>query len=222
MITIQKSIDLAEFYKSKILNVYSAISYVYEQSGTKDILKAINISKIESFDDTELNQLLTIEKREQLKVKQTSSEMIQAIIEADKIYRLDLNFGKEVTNVENVGNGAKKVTVQLNNAMIVHSFYTEVVQEMLNDLEIFALHFEHGTADETAVYQSLHQTYLEIVQTMYYQIATANKTVEARYYTNIIDLYLKWNKRKEKGTIEVVNQIRKNTNKGTVVNKNLD
>jgi hypothetical protein len=67
-----------------------------------------------------------------------------------------------------------------------------VLNEILNNLEFFAMHFTHGTADDSVVYQSLHQSYIETIRLLYYDIAANNIPGESKLYTNTIELYNKW------------------------------
>lgn len=69
---------------------------------------------------------------------------------------------------------------------------SKIVNDLLNDMEYFSMHFTHGVADESVVYQSLHQTYVECVQLLYYNIAINNKTDGTQYYTNVVELYRIW------------------------------
>lgn len=77
---------------------------------------------------------------------------------------------------------------------IIETYMNKVVSELLNNLEYFSMYFTHNTADDLVVFQSLHQSYIEIVETMYYNIAHQNEKPESRYYTNVTSLYLKWKK----------------------------
>lgn len=83
------------------------------------------------------------------------------------------------------------------NECLVSCFMNEVVAAILNNLEYFAMHFTHGTADETVVYQSLHQSYLDIVRALYLNISKENARANSKYYTNIIELYRIWSERAE-------------------------
>lgn len=132
---------------------------------------------------------------------------------ANLIYRLNLNvfLVKE--------EDGKTYANKIHSDMIVASFYSEVVQKLLNNLEFFAMHFEHETADETAVYQSLHQTYIIIVRKLYYNISTYNKELDTHYFTNTIGLYKRWNKRKKDKEEEIVTRARESSEKGNSVGK---
>lgn len=67
-------------------------------------------------------------------------------------------------------------------------------------MEFFALHFSHNTADESVVYQSLHQSYFDLILLMYYYIASQNDNPSYKYYTNVIELFHKWMQEKSKQT----------------------
>lgn len=54
--------------------------------------------------------------------------------------------------------------------------------------------FTHNIANEAVVYTSLSQTYLSMVQMLYYNIAKNNHDAE-RYFTNVIKLFNVWKKR---------------------------
>lgn len=94
-----------------------------------------------------------------------------------------------------------------------------IVTETLNNLEFFAMHFTHGTADESVVYQSLHQTYLDIVYVLYYNIAVLNELENSKYYTNIIELYKIWKKRDAEEKRKRADLARSHTMKGSVASK---
>lgn len=73
--------------------------------------------------------------------------------------------------------------------------FISTIEDTLNLLEYFCMNFNSGIADESVVYQSLHQSFLAVIKMLYYFIATQNKTGKDKYYTNIIKLYNKWSKR---------------------------
>jgi hypothetical protein len=55
------------------------------------------------------------------------------------------------------------------------------------------MHFIHGTADESVIYQSLHNAFIQIVDLLYCEISLNNDgNSEEKYYTNTIKLYLLW------------------------------
>lgn len=69
----------------------------------------------------------------------------------------------------------------------------DAINDLLNRLETWAMAFNIGLADGEAVYQSVHQAYLETVKYFYPTICRSNdKEIEDQYYTNIRDLYVCW------------------------------
>lgn len=79
--------------------------------------------------------------------------------------------------------------------------------QILNKLEAFSMAFNHKVADESVVYQSLHQMFFTTVKTLYIKIAIVNEYEKDKYYTNIIKLFNDWDKRYKK--IERKNKKRK-------------
>lgn len=213
---IQKAIDLAEYYKNNVLDKYSIIKFVFEESGLMEIINKIDKNKMYVFDYDELKELLNKNDMNQIEQIRTSNIFIQSVIEADKIYGLDLNADKYINiNIDNKTNTAE---ISINGTMIITKFMGNIVNEILNSLEFFAMHFSHETADESVVYQSLHQTYLEIIYILYYNIAIKNQSGKSKYYTNVIELYEKWNARNKSEMNDKI-KARTYSQKGSTVEK---
>jgi hypothetical protein len=74
---------------------------------------------------------------------------------------------------------------------------SELCSDLSNKLEYFCMYFNSKLADETAVYQSLHQTFLQVIPLLYYKIATANNSNHDKFFVHLIEQYNRWsNKRK--------------------------
>lgn len=97
--------------------------------------------------------------------------------------------------------------------------FKTILCETLNKLEYFCMYFNSGVADEETVYQSLHQSFLEMVKVLYFKIASGNKTGKDKYYTNIIELYNKWSERDLKLQEEEIEAKRKTTHKKERIKK---
>jgi len=81
---IQKAIDLAEYYKNKILPEYSVFNYIYEESGMHDVLKKIPVDGMVDFDNVELNCNLSRDDFEQLLKLMKSEKMATLLKERGK------------------------------------------------------------------------------------------------------------------------------------------
>jgi len=94
------------------------------------------------------------------------------------------------------------------------------VSGVLNNIEYFAMNFAHGVADDSVVYRSLHQSYIDIMQLLYFNISNLNNSSSDKYYLNAIELYNKWKLQKDKDTNEkkMMDITREAKNKGTIVN----
>lgn len=92
--------------------------------------------------------------------------------------------------------------------------YETIRIKTLNNLEYFAMNFIQDLADEEVVYQSLHQTYLSVVQMLYIEISRHNTSGHMKYYNNVIELYKLWSGRKNDKVIQ-----EKDACKSTVTSK---
>ena len=178
---IQRAIDLAEYYKDNILPEFIVFQYIFVQSGIKKILDEIKPKDMVRFDREELNDNLSVAKREQLLKIMSSKEMINVLRAAEKIY------AKEFSLLKGIDEGDEELIA--NHAMKAMS---NALTKVLNNMEYFAMHFTHKTADETVVFQSLHQTYLKYVQLFYYNIAINNEKSEQKFFENVVQLYRTW------------------------------
>lgn len=194
IIQVQRAIDMSEYYKNNILKYYPAIRYVFERSGIVDILGVLNRNSLNDFDKHELQNLISETNLNKLKEIEDSDEFCIALMEANDIYSLGFNI-KSLTVIDD------KITCStikeiIDKAHIYVAFMSNLINEVLNNMEFFALHFKHNTADESSVYQSLHQSYLEIVVYLYFYIANSNTDSSNKLYTNVVWLFEKWRSKK--------------------------
>ena len=73
-----------------------------------------------------------------------------------------------------------------------------VLQEAINELEHCCINFNTGIAEEKAVYQSMHQVILNLFPCAYPWIGSLNQNGVDLYYTNLCELYQRWNQIREK------------------------
>lgn len=99
------------------------------------------------------------------------------------------------------------------------SEFNNTLDDTLNKLEYFCMYFNSGVADEETVYQSLHQSFLEMVKIIYFSIASRNKSGRDKYYTNIIKLYKKWSDRYSECLQKEINMNRNNTHEQEEIKK---
>ena len=188
---VQRAIDLSEYYKNNILNNLTALRYIFNESGVNDILNSIDVKKFHHFDYYELQNIFTPTQINKLKDIQQSEDFIKALLHANEIFDLNLNIRITVKQSKNQG------VSTVSNSSIAVEFASNLINKTLNDREYFALHFKHQTADESVIYQSLHQTYLRTMPYLYYFIANGNQDPANKFYTNTIWLYNQWVSEKE-------------------------
>lgn len=199
---VEKAVELAEYYKNEILPIYVAIKYVFDKGGVKSELEKIKSSDMKVFSDDELKVILSEADKKKMEGVIKGKETVQAIKKADLIFNLGLNLEQTAGNDEEV---------------LIKLFMSNVINKVLNSMEYLAMNFVHGVADETVVYQSLSRTYIEIVQLLYYNIAVNNIPGKQRLFTNLTELYRRWNSRylDEKKKKDEINT-------GTVVDTKID
>lgn len=218
IIQVQRAIDLAEYYKDNILKYYPAIRYVFKNSKIYDIIDSIKLDQLRDFDEHEINKLFSQKDITHLQQLQKSDEFCKSVLEANTIYELGLNIPAIKETVKGEDNKTH-ITLEYNKTLIALAFMSNLVKDLLNNLEYFSLHFHHYTADESVVYQSLHQSYLEIVQIMYYFIAKTNNNSTDKYYTNIIWLFDTWRQKQFDQNNERSQKVRELQSHGTVIRK---
>lgn len=200
---VEKAINLAEYYKDNILPKVAALRYVFEESGIKSILDKIKPSDMIDFDSDELNEKLSSADINAITDKMKSKEMVKTIFFVDTAYNLNLGLD-EFINVKKSDGEKKEIFVDKDG--ILKKFMSNVVNDLLNNMEYFSMNFTHKVADESVVFQSLHQTYIEAVQFLYYNISINNRPDGRQFYTNVVELYEIWyNKQKEKRKYVVEN-----------------
>lgn len=206
----QKAIDLAEYYNKNILQKYPPIRFIYTETGMMNCIKQANVNNMNEFDMDEVKKLYSQDTIEKMSRIFRSNDFVKAILNSDIIYNFDL---KKDFNIESESDKDKITPDSKEFKKLASTFLNEYVSGTLNNLEFFAMHFTYDTAAEDVVYQSLHQSYLEIVQVLYYNISKINKDSPSKYYTNVISLYQTWknceDKVKEEKTKQGISLIRR-------------
>ncbi len=195
----KEAIQLTEYYKDNIIDKISIINIVYRETHILDILEGIMPELMKNFDKNELEKLLSKADRDNLEEKRKSKEFEKIILSHADYFGIDLDRVEDKDK-------------QMVEKMIIQNFKT-LSQQLLNNLEYFAMSFNCEIAEETTVYQSLHQTYIRIVSHMYYEISSNNASGEQKLYTNVIKLFNKWNARALEQKDTEANAIRSVINK---------
>lgn len=218
IIRVQKAIDLAHYYKDSILKKYPPIRYILDGSDIADILKKIPSENMHSFDSMELNKYISEEDKNKLHELQMSDKFFEALLDANIIYDMKFKINKEIRSIEEKDDKTKRVTYAIDKTPVVAAFMRNYLTETLNNMEFFAMHFYHNAADSSVIYQSLHQSYIEIVEYLYYFIAFENTNSVDKFYTNIIALYHKWKKEQVANELKRRSQEQEHQTSGTVIN----
>lgn len=199
---VQRAIDLSEYYKNNILRYTIAIKYVFDECGCGEIIKKIPLSENLVFNYDEMTKYLTKEDMNALQKCQSTKEFLDSVLTANIVY--DLNFSFDIPEkYKIVSTENKELKPEEYLLSLADSHMASLCADVLNNMEFFALHFRHGTADETVVYQSLHQSYLEIMPYLYCYISKINTNPTKKFFTNLIYLYSKWQQRSSASEAEL-------------------
>lgn len=218
VIQVQRAIDLSEYYKDNILSFHPAINYIYSKSGILEILDKIKLEDLEHFDETEMKNLLSEKEIKKLDKLTEDDKFVQAFIKANNIYKLGFSKDSFLSHENNKSQKEDDTSLAYDKE-VVTAYVGDLFCDILNNMEFFAMHFSHFTADESVVYQSLHQTYLKIVHLLYFKIARMNKTSTTKYYSNVIWLYKKWISRKLDQDNHFLQGVRNLSTNGTIIQK---
>lgn len=185
--------DLAKYYADDIIAKYGLISSVFSRSGLDAYIKgALSLNDLKTFDDDELNNLLSAKSI-------TKDEFLSKVNEIDPMVILQCRLARKCTTEERhstyndfieIDEETQELKV-VNGAFLKSDFFQEL-SDMLNHLEWFAMNCQYGIADEELLYQSLHQTFLSTIWVLYPFISRNNVSNEDKLYTNIIWLFKKW------------------------------
>jgi len=168
---------------------------------------------MKDFDTHELRGIFVDPTVEKFKKVQHSDQFAVAVLEANDIYALGLHISVKFANDK------EKKKEDEKEQQYVISFTADLLNDLANNIEYFAMHFTHGTADESVVYQSLHQSYFEIMQILYYTISNRNANPSDKLYTNAIWLFETWKARKNHQMAERSEKIREVISPGTIIDK---
>lgn len=197
----QKAIEQAGYYKDIVLDPLMVIRDVYTSAGIKKILGDIKRPNLREFDWHELKENLPATKREEIEKIVTSDAFCKILHQVNWTYDCfpqdQCNIKEKVAQIRAAApDGEKDEAV----AKYMNEWYLREFGKMtiglLNNLEFFAMYFMNNSADEKIVFQSLHQTYIQGVELLYFDICRNNKSPGVdKYYINVIGLYRLWSDR---------------------------
>lgn len=91
---------------------------------------------------------------------------------------------------------ARKLFILDNKNLPFH--FTSLISDVLNELEYICMYISSQSAGTYYIYQSLHQIFLRTVKILAATIAYNNKNYTDKFYTNIIHVYVEWQKIRKK------------------------
>lgn len=212
------SCTLASFYANDILLRLGPVNHVMTRSGIAERIKqSFPLDKISAFTMDEA-ETITADGAESLSPLISDLESIDPrIIYGTKIlhattieerHELATEYVSKTTDPD-----SGETSSSLAHADLLSFEFRRDVIRLLNNLEWFAMNFRYNLADEKILYQSLHQTYLSNVWSLYLYICLNNQPGAAKYFTNTIWLFNLWNARLRKLEKRALKKREKNAKK---------
>lgn len=180
----QKACDLAKYYADNIMWKISFLMIVFKEEQLDTYFReCFDISKIYNFDKKELLSLVGGEENYENMRKKIFA------VKASSIDKARILLGKGLGSNQNEQN---------QNPAVLNIEFFRLVDSLKNELEWFSMNFVHNLADNSIVYESLHQTFFSNVSLLYFFISKENTNSYDKFYINLITLFRKWEERVEK------------------------
>jgi hypothetical protein len=186
-----KAVELAHFYQHNILDKIGYIEFVMKN--TKVLEDVAKIGDFNEFTASELHRKTGNQQFDkEITAKISAEENNEVFISANLMFK-----DRDISNL-----------LGLDSPELLKGGFFSDVSSLLNSMEYFSMCFITGVADETVVYQSLHQSFFKCVRMLYWAIARLNTNPKDKYYSYLAQLYSKWSARdaeKERQQNSVVN-----------------
>jgi len=210
----ENATNIAEKYAKSLQNVSFLIS-LYSEFGKATKFVGFNTGAIRKFATEQKDKPLSFNKEEYDKVfnkKDILAEMEKHLKEGVVLF-LDtymmhydvVELKGLIAEIEKRKAVAEEDFFELNRVL---NKYKDLKADTLNELEVMCMSFNCKIADENIVFRSLHQTLLAFIRLMYPDIASQNTDPTKKYYTHIIELYNRWNKKYNKNRLRIENKKR--------------
>lgn len=203
------ALTLAKEYANELLvnmtYINTVLSIHYNDKDMKELENVLNDIEINFFTKDYLGRNKKLSKHEN--------------VFKDGNYLIDFNtiVDRAVIHQVNGFDDISKKIIEAKQKEVANMRFKSLVSTTMNNLEYFAMSVNQNVADSDMLFVSLHQTYLKFVKYMYPTICKSNKNGES-YYTYVIDLYRKWDKKQEefeelkkKKENEIQEELRKST-----------
>jgi len=180
---ITRAIELSKEYTVFIADISTIIGIASENPDITRLLSKNKLSGESEFTAKELKSIYTDTEIKLLSdffsYESVASSLLTSIYIDDKF------------DAVNITPSANHFAIAVNPDLLKSHFRAKTTS-LLNNLECFSMNFISNVADSKVVYQSLHQTFIEVVRVLYYLISKNNTSEHEKFYTNIVSLYRKW------------------------------
>lgn len=218
----QSSFALSEYYAREIIPRIEALISMFRKIEYEEILSKSKNHNIDFFDINEYRKIYSKEDHEKISeifdkpIKIGVEDGLQLLAWYQREDHHD-SFLKYINYCSILkSNGAIEEDLQKEYAEYIGLRLNGLVVDTANKLEYFSMHFSTNFADDDVVFQSLHQTFLNIVELLYYNAALRNFKYSQKFYTHTFTLYKLWKTRLTTSEQEDENEMNKMRSKHSI------
>ena len=188
----EKGAEIAKLFSNDLLFKCTILGNVILDCGIDELFKldTLDYRVFKNFDRAEINDIYSFDdifsKLKQLLFSNDTQQIYLRHLE----YNISSKSIDEIKDKKYSDEEARKLFV-LDNSNMPFKF-SQLVSNVLNNLEYICMYIASQSAGSKFVYQSLHQIFLRTVKLLAPIIALQNKDYSDKYYTNIIYVYNEW------------------------------
>lgn len=220
----ENSFKLTSFYINEIIPKMSTISFIFNDAQIDKMFREkIKGVDLKYFDKEELDEIFGKDALEKIVHNINSIELDVLIKHLDvynnpNLFELKRDY-YEYMDTSSESNMESECNKYLKDKLVKR--FMALITSAANEIEYFSMYFNSNLAESDVVYESLHQTYIDIVKMLYPFMVMRNSRnqITRRYYSNTKALYLKWTEKenqkneKLKETLESLEQHSRKNNK---------
>ena len=193
------ALKLTKFYSDEILPAMDTLLEILEKKGVSSTLEKVTGHNLVDFDKDEFEKIFTKDDVEN-KIKKIyrpnipTRDYMTAFEYSSNLSFCDFEASQQEYFKTMEGCYASQDLLKSNYQLSLQKKFVRLITYTTNNLEYFSMYFNTKLAEDEIIFCSLHQTFLSLVETLYFDIAPRNTDVSQKYYVHTIALYKKWKK----------------------------
>lgn len=205
----EKSAQIAKIFSGNLLESCDIIISVFSQSKLSEIIDFVSHhhNLFENFTTNELREIFENDNfpniYKGLRKNSNLDDLYYSILEA-KVTTIDEYINKYKEDNDNSDKTCIKLhhytTKEASNLFVYRNkdlpfHFTELIDDVLNELEYICMDISSNAASTNYIYQSLHQIFFDTINCLAIEISLRNDgKYSDKFFTNIIHVYTSWKK----------------------------